>query len=922
MRLDREADPATELLRSLGALRRPGPSLVLQILFRRVPRWETGWFSRSIQGAIDAKEGRARLEVERRAAEPAYHVEIRLAGRGSSERDGVDAILPWLSSWTAPTGGEWWGIRAAGPSRRGALWEALRNHDVDAFAGRKARRDIAGGELASVLPLPWKERHPELSYSGAPSGRPPLELRSNGDRSDDVVVGSVGGDPVRLPPSWHHLAILGRTRSGKSTLARTIALGILAKQPDARVVVLEPTGSLISGLVARLPRSVAADSVEIDPSRLTFLKDGAEMVAVPLNLLGATRGTNLDIPRDFERRAEKVAGDVLVAIKNAWGEESVGGRADFILRSVVQGLTAVEGTNLVDAYTVLSDREALRRLERLAAGSPLRNALRVHLPGLDSVIRISSLDKVGKIATNPLLRKSLCQRYGAVDFGRLLEHRLLLLNLGKGALGAEGANFLGALFLTQLWAALQERAGDQARPVYLIVDEFHNYAIPAFADMLSEGARLGLHVIAVTQYLARIPDRIRSALVGNADAWAVFSVGAEDVREAWRIVRGEEFGWKPEDLAGGLAPFEAALYASRSLVKLSSRRELPPPPPAIEKNRRLVEGSSRRYARREDSQVSPLGVSQAQHVALLGKLEPGVPSSAGDIEHQLGWTPECTLAGIALANAAGNLVCDPAGAVRVTPRGRFFREAVLAARNEGEEHCGLFADTAAYLDDLGVSLQLGVQETVVPTPDGEFEHRGRIYSVEIECTNLVKHQEQVVRNVRKALAAGRRCLIAVADREAAERVAALVISRVPEAELWGKVGIVWRGGPSVMVPYSSAEREVWGWLLGREDNPEGAVESDTALTRPPPTPPPGSLDHEKGIVRELANRVRTLGKEWATARDLLDAVRPEDGASLSERKIGRSLAALGVPNRRVRFAGGQVRIYHVGRLAEVGPSTK
>jgi len=63
---------------------------------------------------------------------------------------------------------------------------------------------------------------------------------------------------------------------------------------------------------------------------------------------------------------------------------------------------------------------------------------------------MSTLDKVGKIATNPLLRVALCQRSHAVSFDQLLKHRLLLLNLSKAALGADGANFLGAIYLTQL----------------------------------------------------------------------------------------------------------------------------------------------------------------------------------------------------------------------------------------------------------------------------------------------------------------------------------------------------------------------------------------------------------------------------------------------------------------------------------------
>ncbi|MCI4328292.1 MAG: type IV secretory system conjugative DNA transfer family protein, partial [Thermoplasmata archaeon] len=279
------------------------------------------------------------------------------------------------------------------------------------------------------------------------------------------------------------------------------------------MVVLEPTGELIHDLVDRLPASVVGDAIAIDPAHPTEVVDGQTMARVPLNLLGLEDRAKSGTP-EFERQAEQVSGGLVQAIKNAWGEESVGGRADFILRSVFQALLTLEGTNLVDAYTALSDKETLRRLERLVPEGPLRQALRTHLPRLDYAFTISSLDKVGKVATNPILRKALCQRYHPVSFDQLLDHQLLLLDLAKGPLGTEAANFLGAVYLTQLWSAIQRRERKDL-PVYLIVDEFHNYAIPAFADMLSEGARLGLHVVAVTQYLNRIPQRIRSALIGN-----------------------------------------------------------------------------------------------------------------------------------------------------------------------------------------------------------------------------------------------------------------------------------------------------------------------------------------------------------------------------------------------------------------------
>ena len=383
------------------------------------------------------------------------------------------------------------------------------------------------------------------------------------------------------------------------------------------MVVIEPTGTLVEGIVSRLSRQIASETVEIDPAHATFQQGDATMVSVPLSLLLPPERAN-EAPSARDRWSEALAGDLLAAIRSAWGEESIGGRAEFVLRALVQGLALTPGSNLVDAYHILTSKPALQRFVKSAPPGPLRDFLEHHLPRLDYNFTMSSLDKVGKVATNALLRVALCQRDHSVSFDRLLGHRLLLLNLSKAALGADGANFLGAIYLTQLWAAVQ-RSGRPDRPVYLVLDEVHNYAVPALADMLSEGAKFGLHVVAITQYLHRVPPRIRAALLGNVDSWLLFSLGTEDMDDAWKIVNGESHGWLPQDLVDGLRPHEVAMSVSGDLLKLGTRPSLPPDPHANEL-KEAVMTSSRRYAQPEDSEASPWLVEQETVELLLRAL--------------------------------------------------------------------------------------------------------------------------------------------------------------------------------------------------------------------------------------------------------------------------------------------------------------
>src|SRR5208282_5789148 len=127
----------------------------------------------------------------------------------------------------------------------------------------------------------------------------------------------------------------------------------------------EPTGTLVDGIVSRLPHAIASETVEIDPAHATYQQGDATMVSVPLSLLLPPERAN-EAASARDRWSEALAGDLLAAIRSAWGEESVGGRAEFVLRALVQGLALTPGSNLVDAYHILTSKQALQRFVKSA----------------------------------------------------------------------------------------------------------------------------------------------------------------------------------------------------------------------------------------------------------------------------------------------------------------------------------------------------------------------------------------------------------------------------------------------------------------------------------------------------------------------------------------------------------------------------
>jgi hypothetical protein len=141
-------------------------------------------------------------------------------------------------------------------------------------------------------------------------------------------------------------------------------------------------------------------------------------------------------------------------------------------------------------------------------------------------------NKIGKALMVPSLRNMLAQPKSTITFRRLMdEGAIVVCNLAKGALGESTAHLLGALITTSLAQAALSRADipSAARRVFhLYVDEFQSFATESFALILSEARKYALTLTIGHQYLAQLPDALRSAVFGNAGSIIACRSGAED----------------------------------------------------------------------------------------------------------------------------------------------------------------------------------------------------------------------------------------------------------------------------------------------------------------------------------------------------------------------------------------------------------
>jgi Type IV secretion-system coupling protein DNA-binding domain len=193
------------------------------------------------------------------------------------------------------------------------------------------------------------------------------------------------------------------------------------------------------------------------------------------------------------------------------------------------------------------------------------------------------MSKVVALLSRPAVRGVLAQRHPRLDIARLLaERKWLLVSLSPGTLGEPAAGLLGAILMYAVWTAIESRTAlrsEQRNPVFVYVDELQSLAaLPFSLEYFFERARgLGCGVTVATQAIARLPESLRAALLGNVASLLTFRLGYD---EASRIAR-ELPELRAEDLQA-LRRFEVAARIGTGLgsaiTTVTGHTQAPPEP--------------------------------------------------------------------------------------------------------------------------------------------------------------------------------------------------------------------------------------------------------------------------------------------------------------------------------------------------------
>jgi hypothetical protein len=428
------------------------------------------------------------------------------------------------------------------------LWFGLQQHlRADGNGGLELWvRVLAASEVGPASPL--ERAAPELTARGSLQGLSPAGPRklragwairrewSTGavSRFRSAVPFSVGAETAgRLfaagvpgPPEEagdaRHTICFGASGSGKSAFLAALARSRL--RAGAPTVLLDVHGTLGPELLSGLNPEERARVSAIDPT--------APGPIAGLALLRAAPGE-----RGETERAQLLSAFRRLGARD--GETYWGFRIDRVLESFL-ALTQESGGDLRELAALFTDparREMARRMTR----SPALAAFLDELPALlrrNPEFLWPATARLGRLLLSPRLLACVAPRGPGLDVPQLLgAGRSLVLRLPIGELGPEAAELVATLLLTRIYLDLTRPGAGRApaaRPVLLLLDEAQRVSPHLLAEMLAEGRKFGLAVLAATQYPDRLDPEARAAAAGSAARHLLFRVPRAIARETGR----------------------------------------------------------------------------------------------------------------------------------------------------------------------------------------------------------------------------------------------------------------------------------------------------------------------------------------------------------------------------------------------------
>lgn len=414
-------------------------------------------------------------------------------------------------------------ISLSSPNLR-SLIGAFRQFDLphsNGFKVGKAPCLMSAEEIATLWHLPTRLlKTPNIDWVGSRKLEPPLDLTEG-----DAVLGksvfrrAEQTFGIKTDDRRRHVYIVGKTGMGKSVLLQNMIFTDVHK--DRGLAVIDPHGDLAEAVLQFIPKRRTNDVTIFDPSDTDF--------PIAFNLLEAPE----------EQRALVASGIISIFAKiwpDVWS-----GRMEHILRNTLLALVEARGQTLLGVMRMYANAGFRKSILALVQDPLVRAFWQDEFERWPIKYRTEAVapiqNKVGQLLSAPLIRNIVGQRTSKLNIRESMDAgKIIIVNLSKGRIGEDNANFLGSMLVTKFQIDAMSRAEipeADRRDFHLYIDEFQNFATGSFATILSEARKYRLSLTMAHQYISQLVfdernTRLRDAVFGNCGTLITFQVGSDD----------------------------------------------------------------------------------------------------------------------------------------------------------------------------------------------------------------------------------------------------------------------------------------------------------------------------------------------------------------------------------------------------------
>lgn len=303
---------------------------------------------------------------------------------------------------------------------------------------------------------------------------------------------------VSLQNRMYHTYLLGSSGSGKTSLIENIIAHDLTSEEDCCVVVIDSQTQLCEKLA------------KLDIEDTTYISPKFDLA---LNLFDVGYAEMKKQGIEGETLINKTVGLLSFVMEGMMSGEFTNPQRT-VFQYAIQLVISIPGGNIFTFMEILSDDGHLNYATQIDQFDDNTKRFFMQDFGSDAYKRSREAirRRLDSLMLNPTFRRLFSARENRIDmFEQLARQRLILIDTNKPMLDDVASAFFGRLFIAMILRASHMRfdGGRSMRPVYLIVDEAHEYFDRSIADMLEQARKANIGLIVAHQSISQAKNRGR-----------------------------------------------------------------------------------------------------------------------------------------------------------------------------------------------------------------------------------------------------------------------------------------------------------------------------------------------------------------------------------------------------------------------------